>query len=793
MMDPKDSTLSTLGAPLLAPSRDSSGSTTVGASSLASADPADAQVQPPPKKAEKESSELLTWDIRNGFGYDWLVMALTLFASVSLVIGKLIEVFGEVAVSKALVGALALGCVPWAYVGLRRFPPWQPRRGLPDLSGMPLWRKTLFQTTAYLLQWQFFYTGGFSYWIAAFLLPTGIVTEEVCDDSWFYWLLFPVKSGRPCAWSELYSFTIQNPIGFIWVQVLQLTSLLTEIIMLNVILPADRRGKDTYGFTDTMMTSLQSALILISANLWISGGTPVYLYIYNNFRLTDGFNSGSSVVGWFLCLIMFDFAQYWWHRASHIMSWLWTYHSVHHSSDEYNLTLGWRNSFADLTPGNFLRIVPLAFFYPLEMAATCMVLQGFWQYNLHSAYLPEAPFLEYIFYTASLHRVHHARNHDRLGKNHGFVFSIWDRIFGTYQPEYMEEYGGGRDALCYGVVPQTGSWDPVWANGQFWYHMFKKQVKWDSWMAPFRHWTPPGGKCPPLGHRLNMWEKYDPRSCSTWRWYAALEGTLVFLLMSVAVSSPSIIGTDAPAVIPNAATHHVDRSFTIEEATKEAEGLVNTVFPIFQTFNVQAAVVFILALWSCSCVGRISSAESEFTFRSEALRQLVLLGCLAGYLFGSEKSLPVSLVINGVPVTSNTAAQNGGGSGGEGAVLQAAGPAAAADAAMSGGMASWQLLLIFTGYAAVRGLGLLALRRAMPSDEQPEDTEAKSSTTFKEVEAKAEQPQEAKVVADGEAAGLRSVEVGEAISSNAEDELLKDAKSDTATPQAAALDMIAGA
>merc|ERR1712038_1798399 len=55
------------------------------------------------------------------------------------------------------------------------------------------------------------------------------------------------------------------------------------------------------------------------------------------------------------------------------------------------------------------------------------------------------------------------------------------------------------------------SWDPIWANVHHIHHMFFVQSKWHGWCTPFMHWTPPGGKCPPLGARLNPYEKYDKK------------------------------------------------------------------------------------------------------------------------------------------------------------------------------------------------------------------------------------------------------------------------------------------
>merc|ERR1719215_240157 len=117
------------------------------------------------------------------------------------------------------------------------------------------------------------------------------------------------------------------------------------------------------------------------------------------------------------------------------------------------------------------------------MVATAQIRLA-WQYWLHLVMWPETPLVELVFVTPSLHRVHHARNHDRLGKNFGAVFSVWDRIFGTFEPEYLEGWGG-REQLYYGVVPAPQTWNPTWINFQHWLHMFGPQTKWDSWAAPF--------------------------------------------------------------------------------------------------------------------------------------------------------------------------------------------------------------------------------------------------------------------------------------------------------------------
>ena len=43
--------------------------------------------------------------------------------------------------------------------------------------------------------------------------------------------------------------------------------------------------------------------------------------------------------------------------------------------------------------------------------------------------------LEWIFNTPSHHRVHHGSNPEYIDKNYGNLLIIWDRLFGTFQPE----------------------------------------------------------------------------------------------------------------------------------------------------------------------------------------------------------------------------------------------------------------------------------------------------------------------------------------------------------------------
>ena len=58
-----------------------------------------------------------------------------------------------------------------------------------------------------------------------------------------------------------------------------------------------------------------------------------------------------------------------------------------------------------------------------------------YQYWIHTETIPKLGPVEEVFNTASHHRVHHGSNRQYLDRNHGSIFIIWDRLFGTFERE----------------------------------------------------------------------------------------------------------------------------------------------------------------------------------------------------------------------------------------------------------------------------------------------------------------------------------------------------------------------
>jgi len=135
------------------------------------------------------------------------------------------------------------------------------------------------------------------------------------------------------------------------------------------------------------------------------------------------------------CYFIYDLCSYWAHRISHEQRFWWATHVAHHSGEYYNLAVSFRLSWVQhlkiifFLPVAFIGFHPVVFFITYQTA----VLFQFW---VHTEYIRKLPkFIEYIFATLSNHRVHHGSQPQYIDKNYGATFIIFDRWFGTYEPE----------------------------------------------------------------------------------------------------------------------------------------------------------------------------------------------------------------------------------------------------------------------------------------------------------------------------------------------------------------------
>lgn len=152
------------------------------------------------------------------------------------------------------------------------------------------------------------------------------------------------------------------------------------------------------------------------------------------------FNIENAYLYWLLLFILVDFAFYFEHRVDHYCRLFWAVHVTHHSSEEFNLTTGFRSSvfqpvyrFIYLTPIALLGFTPLDIVFMYSVTQTYGIL-------VHTRHINKMPrWFETFFVSPSHHRVHHASNIIYLDKNMGMCLIIWDKLFGSFQAEIKEE------------------------------------------------------------------------------------------------------------------------------------------------------------------------------------------------------------------------------------------------------------------------------------------------------------------------------------------------------------------
>ena len=137
----------------------------------------------------------------------------------------------------------------------------------------------------------------------------------------------------------------------------------------------------------------------------------------------------------FLYLIVGDLGLYWTHRLLHTRT-LWPTHAFHHSSRHVNVLSGLRASPIHI----LILFLPLVVAYSLfpfpdsgSTAIFIFVVEVANQHYIHSnVHVPMARYVEMLFVTPRMHFIHHSARREYTDSNYGFVFSVWDRLFGTY-------------------------------------------------------------------------------------------------------------------------------------------------------------------------------------------------------------------------------------------------------------------------------------------------------------------------------------------------------------------------
>jgi sterol desaturase/sphingolipid hydroxylase (fatty acid hydroxylase superfamily) len=215
---------------------------------------------------------------------------------------------------------------------------------------------------------------------------------------------------------------------------------------------------------------------------------------------------------WVGALVLYDLAYYWRHRLGHTCALFWAAHVVHHQSEDYNLSTalrqtstGWIADWLFYLPLALLGVPPLVF----AVVALADLLYQFW---VHTQQVGRLGWFDRWFCAPSNHRVHHAVNDRYIDRNFGGILLVWDRLFGTWQPE------DDAEPCVYGTRAPLRSWNPLWANLQIYWDLARDSWRAGSWADKLRVWTRHPGwrpadvaaRWPKPPFEIAQMQRYDP-------------------------------------------------------------------------------------------------------------------------------------------------------------------------------------------------------------------------------------------------------------------------------------------
>lgn len=256
--------------------------------------------------------------------------------------------------------------------------------------------------------------------------------------------------------------------------------------MLIEYLHTRRKGKDAYERTDTVASiAMGIGAVVVGVPfrllfLWVL--SLLYEYRLFTFDLT---------LGTFLLLLLAeDFCYYWSHRTNHEVRLFWAAHVNHHSSERYNLSTALRQSWTQpYLMWIFWLPLPLLGFSP-EMILLQQAISLIYQFFIHTQEVKRLGPLEWIFNTPSHHRVHHAVNPRYLDRNHGGIFIVWDRLFGTFAEERDD------DVPVYGITKNIETYNLFRISFHEWGAMLRDVARAPRFLDKLKYVVMPPGFSP---------------------------------------------------------------------------------------------------------------------------------------------------------------------------------------------------------------------------------------------------------------------------------------------------------
>lgn len=186
-------------------------------------------------------------------------------------------------------------------------------------------------------------------------------------------------------------------------------------------------GTNLFFTLTTVIVNTGLAFLIVKASLWTSAHRFGLLYL-------------AALPLWLhtiLALLMLDFIGAWLiHWVQHKTGWMWQFHKIHHIDTQIDATTALRHHPVESlfrVIALFIAIVTMG--VPFWMVMFYQSLSAFMsQFNHANIHLPKwlDNTLSWIVVSPDMHKVHHSHYQPQTDANYANIFSIWDRLFGTF-------------------------------------------------------------------------------------------------------------------------------------------------------------------------------------------------------------------------------------------------------------------------------------------------------------------------------------------------------------------------
>ena len=177
----------------------------------------------------------------------------------------------------------------------------------------------------------------------------------------------------------------------------------------------------------TILVNFSMAFILVSTAEWVETSKIGLLQMLD-------LNVYVMMIGGLILMdLVGAYAPHW---VEHHVRWMWKFHLIHHSDQNVDTTTANRHHpgesvirFVFTTLAVIILGAPMWLVFMYQSLSVVLT-----QFNHSNIKMPDwlDNTLVWVICTPNMHRVHHHYRQPYSDKNYGNIFSIWDRIFGTY-------------------------------------------------------------------------------------------------------------------------------------------------------------------------------------------------------------------------------------------------------------------------------------------------------------------------------------------------------------------------